>query len=363
MLLCQCSQPTVPLLGPSSAQTAGPSGIERSAGDVSLGQVVADGAVFQKKLWLVGSSGSLVFIDPANATRRTVFSDNTVAVAEADGALWVLRKVSGVHEVGQRCPERNYFVTRFMNDAQFDSGPFDVSASDCLVTFIADSDAPVVLFNSAIRRLDVDSGTWTSLKLAGDLRGAGERVATALVRGRLLYLGLDIGEFGGGVQRVDLGNGLVEGWEGGDGCARPLDSDCDPITSIIVDTQRPDCVLASVALEHMIFSRGRVVRICDDRADVIFEREYVEDEIDQTEAVYGLAPARPQGFWAVTRQGLYKVNGNSVTALPPPRWERLSTLWISRDIPGALMVYRYLWRSEPTIYPYVLMLPIAETSP
>ncbi|MFT3811565.1 MAG: hypothetical protein QM698_16760 [Micropepsaceae bacterium] len=87
-----------------------------------------------------------------------------------------------------------------------------------------------------------------------------------LKNGRHLYLGFDQGEWGGGLQRIDMTSGALTVIEdkssGGLHCQRPLDSACAPVTGLTTAPWNPDCLVATVA---MAYAGGRVLEICGDR--------------------------------------------------------------------------------------------------
>jgi len=92
--------------------------------------------------------------------------------------------------------------------------------------------------------------------------------------GNSIYVGFDVGEWGGGLQQVDLNAGVVTNIERRDTknpCDGPLNRECDPVTGVIPDPQNRECVLASVGLVHLGISNGRILRVCGSQVTLVSE--------------------------------------------------------------------------------------------
>lgn len=89
-----------------------------------------------------------------------------------------------------------------------------------------------------------------------------------------LYVGSNAGEWGGGLRRISLadGSGEIIAHEDGALCGGMLNTSCDPVTGLALDPARPDCVLASVGLVHMMASGGHVVRVCDGEVSLAYRK-------------------------------------------------------------------------------------------
>jgi hypothetical protein len=84
------------------------------------------------------------------------------------------------------------------------------------------------------------------------------------VQGGVLWLGLNAGEWGGGLRRITLADGVMGAPSDIDPktlCGGALNPGCHPVTGLAPDPSHPDCVLAAVGLVHMM-SHGGVVRVC-----------------------------------------------------------------------------------------------------
>ncbi len=203
-----------------------------------------------------------------------------------------------------------------------------------------------MLSQRAIRVFSTDVGGGHSVELKGKLR-SGHQVSAAIpTGGGSVYVGFNSGEWGGGLQRVDLNTGVVTNIERRDTkqlCDGPLNSDCDPVTGVIPDTQNSDCVLVAVGLIHLSISEGRILRVCGDKVTAVSEKSItgeVGDKWKMTEAFYGLVPATGGGFWGITYRNLYRFSADvkMEKAYPLPKLKSVSGVHLSRDLPGVIIV-------------------------
>src|SRR5262249_29218718 len=117
---------------------------------------------------------------------------------------------------------------------------------------------------------------WGAVLLSGQLRHA--RVTSIFPTGDGGLVGLERGEWGGGLQRIDRRTGAVttvESNASGELCGGPLNSDCDPVTAMVASPFGRDCVIAAVGLLHLT-SHGRLVEVCGASVRRLFARPYGE---------------------------------------------------------------------------------------
>jgi len=230
---------------------------------------------------------------------------------------------------------------RFEDLARFSSSEKDEPLA--LVNSVSDS---VVLSVQSIRIFSADKHTWRQIKLKGKLRGGFQETADSPPSGDSVYVGFNTGEWGGGLQRVDLRTGVISDVERRDTkelCAGPLNSACDPVTGVIPDPQNKDCILAAVGLVHML-SHGRILRVCGKDVSLVFEKSFKVDgfkgEWEMTEAFFGLVPAVDGGFWAITSEALYHfgADGSKKQEYALPELKPVSGIYLSRELPGVIVV-------------------------
>lgn len=135
-----------------------------------------------------------------------------------------------------------------------------------------------------------------------------------------VYFASDAGEWGGSLLRFNVRTGKGETSKSADAkdlCEGVLNPACDPVTSVIADPKRPDCVLASVGLRHLL-ERGKIVRACPQGVELVFETS--QDGGPNGTAIFGLAPSA-SGFWAVSAREAFKFEDGKLTRRMPLKFE------------------------------------------
>lgn len=297
--------------------------------DPVLGHWIAEGAVFKNRLWLRGTQvsrderfGGLVSFDLTGNARRVHFETGVIDLHKSGGQLWVLHRHAG---------NPSEFVLLEWRGATFEEvGRLKVDPPDQPLAIGDDRGSPLVLTQRGVYRLE-GKGRWRARALSPVL--GSERVsgtATPL-DGHSLYVGFNAGEFGGGLQRVDLATGAVQ----------PICCPLAPVTGIIPDPVERQCVLVSAGYEHMaLLSEGRILQVCGDQASVRFEKPAADLPYSKgrgTEAFYGLSAARG-GYWAITWRALYRFSDDAPREYPLPKLERAAGVWLSRELPGVVVV-------------------------
>jgi hypothetical protein len=318
---------------------------QREQGDPILGHRIAKGIVLDGKLWLRGTEvsrkggpGGLISLDLADDSRAAHFQRGVVDIEKSGHDPWVLRQVApGVRE----------FVVSILRSGAFeDLGRFKSTDKDEPIVLLNSVGSPSVLSHDALRVLSEAHHDWQLIALKGQLRW-GVQVSVASPRsGKSIYVGVNRGEWGGGLQRVDIQTGVVTNVERRDTkdlCSGPLNSDCDPVTGVVSDPQEEDCVLVAVGLVHLSISKGQILRVCGDRVTPIAEEPAtggIGGKMKMTEAFYGLAPAGESGFWGITWRALYRfgVDGKQEREYPLPKLKPVSGVYLSRELPGVIVV-------------------------
>ncbi|HEY0014422.1 MAG TPA: hypothetical protein VGB79_16390 [Allosphingosinicella sp.] len=166
------------------------------------------------------------------------------------------------------------------------------------------------------------------------------------------FVGLNLGEWGGGMRRIDRASGRVETIERnatGGLCDGPLNTGCDPVNAIVTLRSRPDCIAAAIGLTHLL-AHGRIVRVCGREveqmavglaeADPDDPRRFAEARLGGygAAAFYGLIPAA-DGYLAAAHNGLYRIGENGSAAhesWPLFRW--VDGVLVSFVLPEAVLV-------------------------
>jgi hypothetical protein len=308
-----------------------------------VGQRIAKGISFEGRLWIRGTmptpgeaSGGLVSLEMKDDSRRVLFEGGVLDIARSDHDFWALRK---------SFVERRFIVSAWRKDHFEDVGQFSPATKDEPIALLDIAGVPVVLSRRTVRSLAPGDHTWRVVDLVGELRSGVQVTAASPANGGSIYVGFDVGEWGGGLQRVDLKTGAVNGVERRDTkdlCGGPLNRECDPVTGVIADPQNKDCVLASVGLVHLFHSTGRILRICGQDVTLVSELPLSNknEKWPQTEAFYGLAPSADGGFWAITSRALYyfAASGSKEKEYLLPALESVSGIHLSRALPGVVVL-------------------------
>jgi hypothetical protein len=339
--------------------------------DPVLGERIAEGVVLEGRLWLRGTlgknsfgdrSGGLVSFGIDDQSRRVHFEKGVLELIKDGHDLWVLRQSSS--------HKGTFIVSVWRNGSFEDVGEFKSSRKDVPLALMSNSGALTVLTEETIRVFSPGRG-WSSVPLKGKLRPGVQMAIASPAVGGSAYVGINKGEWGGGLQRVDLRTGDVTSIERRDGkglCDGPLNSDCDPVTGVIPDPQTKECVLASVGLVHLFTSEGRILRVCGEKVTVISEKAVSSDNGNKrkmTEAVFGLAPSSDGGYWAITWRALYRfdADGNQKGDYQLPKLEPVSGIYLSHELPGALVVRTDVNWSVSTSGYTPLVVPLDSSHP
>lgn len=95
---------------------------------------------------------------------------------------------------------------------------------------------------------------------------------TAAIEGRNLLVGIDAGEWGGGLRKIDIDNGSVAEINDNhpDPCKALVNSLCRTVTSIIKDANNASCFVVASGLEHK-YTSGRLVKLCENEFSILIE--------------------------------------------------------------------------------------------
>jgi len=271
-------------------------------------------------------------------SRKVHFEGGVVDIAKSDHALWVLR---------QRGEDGRFVVGEWRGDHFQDLTEFEPSPHDAPLALMSCAGSPAVLSGQMVRYLANDE-TWHVVQLKGKLRSGVAVSAASPQEGESIYVGFNVGEWGGGLQRIDLKTGAVADIERRDTkdlCAGPLNRECDPVTGVIPDPREKACVLASVGLVHMFHSNGRILRVCGTDVALVSEILIPGDKGNsskwgRTGAFYGLAPSSEGGFWGITYRALYRFDaaGKTEKEYTLPKLESVSGIHLSRALPNVIVL-------------------------
>ncbi|MCA1593556.1 MAG: hypothetical protein LC754_13085 [Acidobacteria bacterium] len=306
---------------------------------------------YDSALWVLGLNGMLLNVDLKTRRATQISPDKVVfdVYVSPDRKLYLL--------TGAREGARDMHVWQRAEDAWKELAPFSLGAKSSVIGVREFRGRLLVLTERAIY-LQREGDGWRAVALKSALR-AGYQSPFAVTDDGLIYLGFNLGEWGGGLAQVNVETGevrkieKVERKDKDDICAGPLNSECDPVTGVIRDPENPTCVIASIGLRHFL-ETGRLVRVCHESVAVVFRKHYNPDETGQgtavrstervkserysTEAIFDLVPGA-RDYWAVTGRGIYYFkSGEKETFYAMPKLRELSGIALSDDIPGLVIV-------------------------
>lgn len=225
-------------------------------------------------------------------------------------------------------------------------------------TLARDNDEPLALSCSTEGMFLLTSKRFIDLTQARPvvlrLRGAGARgIVTSVVHvaPQAVFVGLNSGEWGGGLMRIDRRSGRVTRIERnatGALCGGPLNTNCDPVHGLANIPWRPNCLAAAIGLIHFM-SHGRLAMVCDDRVEQLYPevpgasgqrgRAEEDDEDDPgSTAFFGLA-AIGNELLTIGDDSLHRVRSDgSATVTPLPRFTRVEGLLVSFVLPDVVLV-------------------------
>ena len=187
---------------------------------------------FGDLLWIVTADGGLRSVDLAAARIESPLAGTHVTAIHRSkgGALWIAT-TDAAHRLTVRERKGGSIWVPILQTTTSDQDAWLAELEG----------APVVVTTSALFRLQ--SGVLRRVGLSEKLDAClGPRPSTA-VAGRSLYLGVDRGEWGGGVRRIGLDDGAVTSITKKDTpglCVGPLDPACDPVTAVTFDIPSPE---------------------------------------------------------------------------------------------------------------------------
>lgn len=232
LLLCWCA------VHPATAQD----------GVVAPDEYVIQAAATKEYLWVQMTGGAVLEFDRASGSSRTVARSGVYDIQRINGRILAMRQVS---------PTSHNFQLLDLAAGEFLLAEFPLSSAPLLVDA---GGKPTLLSQETL--LGFRDGEWERQDLEAPLRGwPGINVRSG--DGRFIYVGHNHGEWGGGLQGIEVATGRVFEVKG-------LAKNLDPVTGVIRDASRPDCIIASVGLMHML-ARGKILRVCGEQATVIFE--------------------------------------------------------------------------------------------
>lgn len=296
-------------------------------------------AVFANdQLWMLHDDGSLVSLRPDGATPE--------GVATGGRAIEICRSNNDVLAVVAADKDR-WTVKRRLT-VGWASEVAVLAEGDTFVALACTPDTASVALVTNRRLIEVEGAQVRAAKLSPELEPPFV-AGTALIDQDAVWVGLNVGEWGGGLRRIARATGKTETVEhnrSGQLCGGPLNTACDPVNGLVASPKSSSCILAAIGLVHMM-SHGRIVEICGDSVRRRFFKpldpqpprgELDDGEPSSTVAFFGLARAGER-VWALGIDGLYRFDGSTQPRFQElPRFEDKGGYRVSFAVPGIVLV-------------------------
>ena len=189
-----------------------------------------------------------------------------------------------------------------------------------------------VLLISSGRLIDVAPKKREVVRLSGQWAWGRGGVRTIHATGSSVYIGVNAGEWGGGLRRIDRRTGrrtIVPRNETGKLCEGPLDGRCDPVTGIVADPWKPGCIVAAVGVMHFT-SSGRLVEVCANDVETLYSNDGT--------AFFGLSRVADE-LWAAANDGIYRAKGRGAfDRVPLPKLKMIGDIAVSFELPNMIVV-------------------------
>ncbi|MEP7006740.1 MAG: hypothetical protein ABI810_12215 [Sphingomonas bacterium] len=295
--------------------------------------VFADG-----RLWVLADSGKLNSVAPdGDRWAPETLPEPVHALCVLDGQI--------IAATGPRKDSTTWTLRR-RSGSKWDVFAAVSTRSDYLIA-LSCAQGRITLLTQR-RLITVTGDRQASATLTEPIRGG--VMSATYATGGSLYLGIDAGEWGGGLKRIDRLTGrvttLARNAEGGL-CDGPLNTACDPVNAIVPEPWKPDCLLVSVGLVHMV-SHGRLVEVCGSRIERLYFKPCdsgfpdrsgkKRNEPFSTVAFYS-ATVRDGAAWIAGLDGLYRMTGpDKVTMQAYPPFRAIGGVRVSFGHPDFILV-------------------------
>jgi hypothetical protein len=303
----------------------------------SIGTDIIRAAFAEGRLWLVARDGKLTSLAEGEADRRREELGAPIVdicrgpnglfavTVSSDGSQWTIRRRTGGGWSADR-PVR--------------------CAGDVLVALSCKGPRPVLL---TTKRL-IETGR-RAVTLSGDMRAPLIGAAVHETPDHL-FVGLNLGEWGGGLFRIERRTGrriAIERNATGELCDGPLNTACDPVQAIATLPWKPGCVAVAVGLIHFM-PTGRIAEVCGTHVESLFTQASDRNRTDPkilaaaakgrygSVAFFGLE-AVGDALLAVGHDGLYRIEGSGRASFQPwPRFKDVGGLLVSFARPDVVLV-------------------------
>lgn len=295
--------------------------------DPDLGRSIRKGFASADALWLLGQSGRVVRFDRRSG-ERFVLAESVVDILPSGTRLWALSN------------SEDYRLT--LHDLRAEEPiSLEVDATGKAIgLFPADADRPGILTTRTVL-LPSGDDEWIARRLAAVLEGGS--VTTSSEDGNI-YVGANLGEWGGGLKRVDPTTGSIAyvTQSSDELCGGLINPECDPVVGAFRDPDHAGCILTGVGLAHLGLREGAVFRVCGSTITPVFSAPMPRAE---GEFVFGDWPIydlvqTSDGWIAISDERYFQMRAGEVVERPLPALRNWSGIRLSETTDGALFVMK-----------------------
>jgi hypothetical protein len=299
---------------------------------------ISNAAFADGRLWLLTDAGTLSTIADGSTQQVDVpLPEPGLDLVNQGGQLLVV--------TGQRAGGEYWTVRRWSNASW--SAEIQVPTNNEALIGVGAVGDTITLVTSG-QLVDVRDKTQRTVALVPSRLGSGG-VTSTLVTPEAVFVGFNVGEWGGGLRRIDRKTGEISAIESnasGQLCGGPLNTACDPVNGIVAESWKFGCIAVAIGLVHFS-AHGRIDEVCGDTVRRIYFKAYGTqpsgsitngDEPFSTVAFFGLTAA-PNDLIAAGIDGLYRIapdGSANVTALP--KFSHVGKVFVSFELPHVVMV-------------------------
>lgn len=289
--------------------------------------VFADG-----RLWILSDAGRLSNIAEGETIRvEEPLADPVLDLCLWDGHPTVItdhRDESGPWTLRQRMGSDWAVLSNVARD------------HDRFVALSCTAGNPIILTDRRV--IEVAGHQHRAVGLSEELRSG--LIATVFSTPAHVFVGINAGEWGGGLRRIDRHTGKVSLVVGNPDDLRGGSIPNDPITAIAPIPWNAGCVAVAVGLVHFVPS-GRIMEVCGDDVRRLYFKglalpadEGKAGEPFTSVAFFGLI-SLGDALWAVGLDGIYRLErGGAVHSVPLPEFTEVDGIRVSFDLPQFVVV-------------------------
>lgn len=309
--------------------------------DRQLGDRILAGVATHDRLWLLGSTGRVVAFDRTTGERRVVATGISYIAPDGDH-LWSLSQWQG---------EDAPLLIRDLREPR--RSPESLAVSGSPIGFHVHNGQFSLVTTSAVASRS--GGRWNIQSIGGTFISG--RGVLAADRQGTLFLGINYGEHGGGLRRVDPRSGKLVRVGGDDPegpiCGGALTA-CDAINGVIADPDFSGCVIVAGGNDHMI-SRGGIRRVCGDVVTVLHQETAADAPLGRP---FDSLASTPTGWVAGIDGNVIRKVGHQPVEQSRPELRDWSGISVNDDQPDVIFVQSWCCSSSET-EPYgLIVIPV-----